>query len=136
MPSYGARSRKNLDECHPMLQKLFEEAIKHYDCSITCGHRNKEDQDALFDQGRSQVRYPQGKHNHIPSLAVDVAPYPIDYEDRERFYFLSGLIKGIAAMMDIPIRWGGDWDSDMEFDDQKFDDLPHFELNLPPAPPK
>jgi hypothetical protein len=30
--------------------------------------------------------------------------------------------------MDIPLRWGGDWDSDTEVNDNGFDDLVHFEL--------
>jgi len=31
--------------------------------------------------------------------------------------------------MGIRLRWGGDWDGDTELDDNKFDDLPHFELD-------
>ncbi len=36
----------------------------------------------------------------------------------------------LAAAHDlgIELRWGGDWDRDAEFDDQTFNDLPHFEL--------
>ena len=26
------------------------------------------------------------------------------------------------------VRWGGDWNMDNNFKDQKFNDLPHFEL--------
>jgi peptidoglycan L-alanyl-D-glutamate endopeptidase CwlK len=28
----------------------------------------------------------------------------------------------------VTIRWGGDWDSDGEYDDEKWRDGPHFEL--------
>ena len=31
-------------------------------------------------------------------------------------------------MLGVRLRWGGDWDSDLEVDDNDFDDLPHFEL--------
>ncbi len=35
---------------------------------------------------------------------------------------------GIASQMGTPLRWGGDWDGDTELRDQKFVDLPHFEV--------
>ena len=57
-----------------------------------------------------------------------LAPYPIDWNDKERFYFFAGYVKGIASQMGIELRWGGDWDSDNQLHDQTFMDLPHFEL--------
>lgn len=35
---------------------------------------------------------------------------------------------GVATMMGVKIRWGGDWDLDTDLKDNTFDDLPHFEL--------
>ena len=64
----------------------------------------------------------------MPSLAIDAAPSPIDWNDRERFFYFAGVVKGVAEEMGIKIRWGGDWDGDNDFDDQTFDDLVHFEL--------
>jgi hypothetical protein len=128
MPKLGKRSKKNLSEAHPLLQELFEEAIKHYDFSVIEGHRPKEEQDKAYHKGLSKLKYPQSKHNKQPSLAVDAVPYPIDWNDKQRFYYFGGLICGLAAAMGIDIRWGGDWDSDGEFKDQSFHDLPHFEL--------
>lgn len=128
MPSYSSRSRGKLQECHPDLQDLFNEVIKHFDCAILTGHRSKEKQNDAFAKGLSKLKYPQSKHNKTPSLAVDVAPYPIDWGDKERFYYFAGVVKGIATQMGIDIRWGGDWDSDTQVHDQTFMDLPHFEL--------
>ena len=34
----------------------------------------------------------------------------------------------VYKKMKINVRWGGDWDSDLDFNDQKFLDLVHFEL--------
>ena len=82
----------------------------------------------LFEEGFSKLQYPKGKHNQYPSLAVDVAPYPIDWKDRERFTYFAGFVMGIAASMGLTIRWGGDWDRDTELKDNNFDDLPHFEI--------
>lgn len=128
MPKFGNRSKKNLSEAHPLLQEVFEEVVKHYDCSVIEGHRPQEEQDKAYHAGKSKLKYPQSKHNKKPSLAVDVVPHPIDWNDRDRFYYFGGLVMGIAAAKGIDIRWGGDWDSDNDFKDQSFHDLPHFEL--------
>ena len=64
-----------------------------------------------------------------PSMAVDVAPCPIDWEDTKRFYHFGGYVKAWAHALDIKIIWGGDWDSDNDFRDQRFHDLVHFELS-------
>lgn len=125
---FGDRSKKNLSEAHPLLQELFNEVIKVCDCAVIEGHRPKEEQDKAFHAGKSKLKWPDSKHNRTPSLAVDVVPWPVDWKDLNRFYYFGGLVKGIAAQLDIEIRWGGDWDSDNTFKDQSFHDLPHFEL--------
>jgi len=35
---------------------------------------------------------------------------------------------GTAQSLGYPLRWGGDWDGDTETNDNRFDDLVHFEL--------
>jgi peptidoglycan L-alanyl-D-glutamate endopeptidase CwlK len=130
MPSFGKRSRANLDTAHESLQKLFDEVVKEYDCAVIEGHRNQERQDRLFFEGKSKLKFPNGKHNKVPSLAVDVVPYPIDWSDKVRFYHFAGYVKGVASQLGIKVRWGGDWDSDNDLNDQTFFDLPHFELIL------
>jgi peptidoglycan L-alanyl-D-glutamate endopeptidase CwlK len=128
IPSFSKRSLEKLDACHPDLQRLFKEVVKHFDCTILCGHRGEGEQNEAYHSGRSKLKFPESKHNGMPSDAVDVAPYPIDWNDKERFYYFAGVAKGIATMMDIPLRWGGDWDSDTQVHDQTFFDLPHYEL--------
>jgi peptidoglycan L-alanyl-D-glutamate endopeptidase CwlK len=107
--------------------RLFKEVIKHWDCTILCGHRGKELQNEYFHQGLSKKEFPNSMHNGTPSLAVDVAPYPIDWEDTRRIYMFVGFVRGIAAIIDVPIRCGADWDGDMQVKDQNFHDTPHFE---------
>lgn len=128
MPSFGKSSKSRLATCHPKLQELFNEVVKNYDCSILQGTRTKEEQDEFFSTGRSKVQYPNSKHNKTPSMAVDVAPYPIDWNNTNRFYHFAGYVNGVADSMGITIRFGGDWDSDKDFSDQTFNDLPHFEI--------
>ena len=125
---FGKRSYRNLSEAHPEIQRLFNEIIKHYDCSVIEGFRPEEEQNRAYHSGRSKLKFPQSKHNKTPSLAVDVVPYPIDWKDKERFYYFGGVVKGVAESLGIKIRWGGDWDSDNKFKDQSFNDWPHFEL--------
>ena len=128
MPNFAKRSRERLDSCHRDLRMVFNEVIKHVDCSILEGHREKERQNQLFDEGKSKVLYPDGRHNDYPSNAVDVVPYPVNWEDRERMTLFAGFVLGVANQMGITLRWGGDWDSDFEVQDNKFDDFPHFEV--------
>tara|TARA_R110002051_G_scaffold324738_1_gene423377 strand:+ start:745 stop:1140 length:396 start_codon:yes stop_codon:yes gene_type:complete len=128
MPRFGKRSRSRLKTCDTRLQDLFNEVIKHFDCSVIQGHRGKEDQNKAFKEGKSKLKYPNGNHNATPSRAVDVAPYPINWNDRERFTYFAGYVVGIALQMGLKIRWGGDWDMDTQVKDNNFDDLPHFEL--------
>jgi peptidoglycan L-alanyl-D-glutamate endopeptidase CwlK len=130
MPKFGKRSLARLNTCDAEIQVLFEEIVKHFDCTVLCGHRPKDKQDDLqgYDPPRTKVSWPNSKHNSNPSRAVDVAPYPIDWEDRERFHLFAGFVLGVSEMLGVRLRWGGDWDSDLEVDDNDFDDLPHFEL--------
>ena len=128
MPYFSETSKKHLKTCHPDLQRLFEEVIRHYDCSILCGFRDKKEQNKAYEEGNSTKQWPDSRHNTEPSDAVDAVPYPIEWDNWKRFYHFSGFVKGVAAKMGIRIRWGGDWDMDTDFDDQTFNDFPHFEL--------
>ena len=128
MAKFGRRSKERLKSCDKKLQKVFNEVIKHVDCSVLEGHRSAERQNKLYDEGKTKVRYPDGRHNADPSRAVDVVPYPIDWDDRERFHLFAGFVIGIARSMNIKLRWGGDWNMNFEVDDNNFDDFPHFEI--------
>jgi len=135
MPKFGSKSMSNLSTCHPDLQRLFNEVIKEYDCTVMCGFRSKEDQDKAVQEGRSKVHWPNGKHNSNPSLAVDVAPWfstppNVRWNDTNKFYHFAGYVQAVADQLGISIRWGGDWDGDGELHDQTFFDLPHFELRV------
>jgi peptidoglycan L-alanyl-D-glutamate endopeptidase CwlK len=128
MPKFGKRSRQALATCDESLQRLFNEVIKHIDCSVLEGHRNEDKQNEYYKEGKSKLKFPDGRHNASPSNAVDVTPYPVDWADRERQTLFAGFVMGMARSMGIGIRWGGDWDGDFLVQDNKFDDFPHFEL--------
>ena len=65
-----------------------------------------------------------------PSEAIDAAPCPIDWEDRERATLFAGFMIGLGKDHDIDLRWGGDWNTDWQVKDNKFDDLLHYEVVL------
>ena len=123
MFKFSVKSLEQLKTCDPDLQRLFNKVVEHMDCTIICGYRNKEDQEAAFFAGTTQLHFPNSKHNQLPSIAVDVMPYPIDWRDTTKIHHFAGYVKGIADSLNINILWGGDWNS--------FVDLPHYELIKP-----
>jgi len=145
MPKFGRASRKRYETLHYKLQMLMDEAIQIFDFAIICGHRNKRAQEKAFKEGKSTKHYPDSNHNKYPSTAVDVAPWDpsmrngkgdIDWNNRDRFILLYGIIKGIAHKLKIDIRWGGDFNGDTFMRDQKFIDMPHIELVNPDKDPR
>jgi hypothetical protein len=120
MPTFSAISEAKLQTCHPKLQSIMREVITHYDFAILYGHRGEADQNEAFETGNSNKRWPDSKHNSIPSHAVDIAPYPVDWENELEFWYLAGLVMATAQKHGIRLRWGGRW--------RKPHDCPHFEL--------
>lgn len=136
---FGSASTTKLQTCHPTLQHLMHAVMAKQlmDFSVIYGHRDEAAQNTAYRTGASKKRWPDSKHNSLPSIAVDIAPYPIrwGYRDDPRrikaisnFYRLAGIVLATAREMDIPIRWGGDWNMDGDIYDNDFDDLVHFEL--------
>jgi peptidoglycan L-alanyl-D-glutamate endopeptidase CwlK len=129
VPQFSKKSEERLETCCEPLQILFNRIILHYDCTVLEGNRSKEVQNEYFRTGRSKVRWPDSAHNDLPSTGIDVAPYPIDWNDRERFVAFGSYVRGYADCMGYRIRWGGDWDGDHNLRDQTFMDLVHFEYH-------
>lgn len=123
--SFGARSTKNLVTVDKDLQRVMLRALDLgvIDFSVIAGKRTQAEQDRLYAQGRTEpgpiVTWTRNS-KHLQGLAVDVAPYPINWNKEEAFYLLAGVIKAAAAIEKVDIKWGGDW--------KKTKDLPHYEL--------
>ena len=140
MNQYSQSSRSRLDTCHPDLQRLFEAVLQECDHTIISGYRGEEEQNQLFSQGLSQLKYPQSKHNttilnsetgtYFPeSRAVDVLPYcqntkrMINGDQPEDILKILGFAAKVfqkACELRIGVRWGGNW--------RNFKDYPHWEL--------
>ncbi len=134
MPQFSERSRTKLQSCHEDLQRLFNEVVKRFDCTIIQGHRGMEEQNEAYATGHSQLKFPESKHNKSPSMAVDVMPYKawsephVDWDDIETLLLFIGFVKGVAWKMGIKVRSGIDWDDDFNIHEHRFMDYPHWEL--------
>ena len=124
MYKFGKRSRERLKGVDTRLINVLNELIKMMDVTIIEGVRTKERQAKLLKQGATKVKYSK----HMEGKAVDLAPYPIDSKNRDGFYYMGGMIRGIAKQLGLNIRFGGDWDSDGDTKDNSFDDLVHVEI--------
>lgn len=134
MPKLNEKSFSKLTTAHSDLQAVFFEVIKYFDCEVITAYRGEEEQNKAFEEKKTQKIWPLSKHNQMPSLAIDVSPLPIDWNDTKRFYYFAGFVKGISEKLKSEgkithsIRWGGDWDNDTEVKENKFNDLVHFEI--------
>ncbi len=124
MYKFGKRSRERLKGVDAKLVNVLNELIKMMDVTVIEGLRSAERQEELLAKGATKVKYSK----HMEGKAVDIAPYPIDWDNRDGFYYMGGMVRGIAKQLNIDIRFGGDWDSDGDTKDNNFDDLVHIEL--------
>ena len=120
MPTFSKSSAEKLSTCDKRLQDLFAEVVKIQDCTVTCGFRGEKEQNDAYANGFSRQKFPNGKHNILPSLAVDVVPYPIDYSNIERLKAFALLVKDVADKMGIAVEAGADW--------ADFTDYPHYQV--------
>ena len=137
MAKYSRRSLERLWTCVPELIMLFDRVILTIDCTILCGHRTEEEQNALFyaDPPVTRCKWPDSEHNAVVSNAVDVAPYYArkphvrwSKQSLRRWYFFGGIVLQAAIDLGLSVRWGGDWDGDTYVRDQTFNDLPHWQV--------
>jgi len=132
---YSKSSLEKLETCHHNLKLLFEVvlSLKIMDVTIIEGYRGEKKQNEYYyaNPPKSKVKFPNGKHNKLPSMAVDAAPFisPDISWDKLHCCVLAGIVLTVAKLLRIKIRWGGNWDMDYEpITDQDFQDLVHYEL--------
>ena len=154
MAKYGKSSLEKIGTCHPDLITVLLEAerISPIDLTVIEGIRSAARQRRLYDQGRTEpgkiVTHVDGfsrrsKHQAVHrlslepvidgnsdavSLAVDIGPYPLDWNDAFGFGVVYAVMLQAAANVGVRIKSGADWDSDGDRSDQRFNDYPHFEL--------
>ena len=133
MPRFGAESRRQRATIHPRLVMVLDAAIEDFDFAIIEGHRGKAAQDKAYATGASQLPWPKGNHNATPSRAADLAPWPVDWSESEkphlRFAFMMGVIHAHAKRLGVKVRFGMDWNRNLDMRDETFLDFGHVELD-------
>ena len=104
MASFSNKSQANLATCDERLQEVFERVVEYFDCTVLEGHRGEDRQNQMIAEGKSQLGWPNSNHNNSPSSAADVAPYPIDWSNRDRFTYFAGYVMGTAQSLGYPLR--------------------------------
>lgn len=118
---FSERSLKNLSQAHPNLVKIANELIKEMDVIVICGHRGEKEQNDAVKRKASKLKWPKSKHNKMPSLAIDVVPAPVDWDNIAKFKEMCLKVEEIAKRLEIPITLGRDF---------SFKDWPHIELKV------
>lgn len=135
---FGEHSRRELLTAVEPLQRVFNKVSEFRNCSILDGVRSVEQQKLNVAHGLSKTM----DSKHLPnaegkSEALDVAPYPQRWDDSEQIrmttwevdqVYFAGFVMGIAAMLGVELRYGGDWNSDDAKIGTGFRDLDHFEV--------
>lgn len=134
-------SQKSLDKMRgvdPRLVRVVTRAIEltTQDFSVLCGVRTREEQTELYTQGRTKpgpvVTWTMQSRHMVASdgygKAVDLVPYPLDWNDLAKFDAISRAMFKAADELNVAIRWGADWDQDGIARENGESDSPHFEL--------
>ena len=144
--SFSEQSLNMFKNVHPNLVKIMKAAIENspYDFRITAGARTAEEQNKLYQQGRTtkgtiitKADGYKNKSNH--QIKADGYGHAVDifvcgkydengnYQkfnaeegyDNKKIKEVANHIKAISKNLGLSIEWGGDW---------KFYDSPHFQV--------
>ncbi len=117
---FGKRSMGHLAEVHPHLAMLAVRALQlsPVDFGVTDGKRTMAEQKQEVAEGDSQTL----NSRHLTGHAIDVMAYVDGQGSWEWEYYeqIGEAFKAAADELDVPIVWGGDW--------QSLRDGPHIEL--------
>lgn len=105
--------------------------ISEVDFSVLEGMRTMQRQRELYAQGRTapgKIVTWTMKSKHIEGKAVDLVPYPLDWNDLAKFDAIREAMFDAAEELGVKIRWGADWDCDGNYREKGEYDSPHFEL--------
>lgn len=137
MPKFSRTSLARLATCDIRLQNVLNVVIERVDFVVIEGHRGEAAQNKALAEGKSKLGWPRGKHNSLPSRAVDIAPYFKDegivWNDLVAFGRLMGYVQAVADSQGVKLRFGLDWDGDWRTagkndPGENFLDAPHVEL--------
>ncbi len=134
----GKGSLKNLEGVHPDLVRMVKRAITMttVDFTVLQGVREIEEQRVLFQSGASKTM--DSRHLVKTEMAGGTGyAHAVDLGawvggkvrwDWPLYYQIHNAMRLASLEEGVPIRWGGDWDSDGDYEDEKWRDGPHYEL--------
>lgn len=150
------RSLERLQGVHPNLIKVVKRAIEisKQDFMVLEGVRTKERCMINYGKGRTATQCSakgipttyaspseakvtwlnnpfNSKHclqNDGLGHAVDLVPYPVDWNTLSKFDRIGEAMKQAAKELGVNIRWGADWDSNGKLREKGESDSPHFEI--------
>jgi len=123
--TFGNTSLKRMQGVHPIWIQRAKRVLSYGIIDATVpplgGLRTTHEQRGLVEKGASQTlnslhRVQDTGYGH----ALDLVPYPVDWNNIERFNMLATLMFRAAQEDDYPCEWGGHWKS--------FKDYPHFQF--------
>ena len=120
---WGRLSTERLVTCDKKLQDIADMMLERspFDLTITAGYRTEDEQNQAYKNGKSRAKFGESKHNTFPSKAIDICPYPIDWDSKDsRWQEMALNAMWCAGRLGIEITWGGSFKS--------IKDMPHFEL--------
>lgn len=146
--TFGATSRSRLATVDPRLAAICHLALckSPIDFMVLEGRRTIARQHELYGQGRNATQLIAAgvnpslakpsmdqvtwtlKSNHFTGRAVDLVPYPVDWDDPQKFNLIAQAMFDAASDLGWAIRWGADWDRDGKPRERGESDSPHFEL--------
>jgi len=140
------------DRAEKFSAKMIEAGLRFI---FTCTYRSQEEQDALYAQGREPLEVVNTMRTklglwllkedenrivtkakvskHTSRKAFDIAivrdgradyNLKVNVNDNE----IPDYIEAGKIGQSVGLRWGGDWNGDGRSDDERFLDLPHYEL--------
>ncbi|WLR53178.1 M15 family metallopeptidase [Bacillus tianshenii] len=125
-------------QLHPAVEKAKEKLVarsadKGIEIAITDGHRTVEEQNQLYEKGRSKggniVTYAKGGESyHNYGLAIDFAlqldngRVVWDTSRDDNGNGKSDWMEVVAIAKDLGFEWGGDWEN--------FKDYPHLQMDF------
>lgn len=145
-------SLSRLKDVNQNLVKVVQRAIEitAQDFLVVEGVRTREQCMVNWGKGRTQAqcsakgiptKYAQPKlakvtwlsnpfsSKHVTGHAVDLVPYPVDWNDLNKFDQIAKAMFAAAKELGVSIRWGADWDNDGNYREKGEYDSPHFEID-------
>ena len=97
----GTRSLQNLSGVHPDMQTVVKKAIEitEVDFTVIEGIRHIDRQRQLLKEGKSTTL----NSRHLTGHAVDMVPWPVDWEDLDRFETMAEAMKDAAESLTFPL---------------------------------